>query len=68
MCHLPTLARDPVNDACTASIFGTSLCQHARIGFTTVLYTTPQLRSTNYILHTQYVPHLADLLGEVAPP
>jgi hypothetical protein len=65
MCHQPILARNPVGAACTASIFGTSLCQHARIGITAVLYTHTTVALYRNTLHTQYIPDLAKLLGEL---
>ena len=65
MCHMPILARNPVDDACTGSISGLlSVNMHALVS---PLYYTlaPQLRSTRYILHTQYVPDLANLSGRL---
>ena len=45
--------------------FGTSLCQHARIGITAVLYTHTTVALYRNTLHTQYIPDLAKLLGEL---
>jgi hypothetical protein len=61
MYHNPIPAGNSFIAACTrASDFSRS---HARIDITTILHNAPQLHYTRYILHTQYVPHLAEFLG-----
>ena len=45
----------------------TSHGRHARIDITTILHNAPQLHYTRYILHTQYAPNLAEVLGARQP-